>query len=93
MSLHPDVQRFATLLRKIESLLSEHGEVHWAAKIVACLSSVERSDAHGLYRFLSFFGGMGSLNDVVLSRDNDMLRAALSQAWELGNSLARDEKQ
>jgi hypothetical protein len=93
MPLHPDVQRLADLLREIESILNEHGQAHWAAKIAPCLVSVQRSDAHGVHRFLSFFGGMGSLNDVVLSRDDDRLRALLTQAWILGKSLTRDETQ
>jgi hypothetical protein len=58
MTLHPDVRAFASLLREIEALLREHNKAHWAAEIARCLISIERSDAHGLQRFLSFFGGM-----------------------------------
>ena len=91
MTLHPEVQRFADLLREIESMLNVHGQAHWAAKAAACLTSVEKSDAYGVHRFLSFFGGMGSLNDVVLSRDDSKLRALLSQGYQIGKSLVRDE--
>jgi hypothetical protein len=88
MPLHPEVQWFANLLREIESLLNEHDDAHWATQVASCLTIVERSDAYGVHRFLSFFGGMGSLND---SAEGDKLNALLSQAYELGKSLARDE--
>ena len=97
MTLQPDVQAFANLLREIEALLREHNQTHWAAQIARCVASIERSDAHGLQRFLSFFGGMGSLNDVLLCRDeeplaaeNDRLRALVGRAYEGGRRLARD---
>jgi hypothetical protein len=98
MALDPDVQNFANLLHEIEALLSKHGEVHWAEQITRCLSSVERSDAFGLHRFLSFFGGMGSLNDILLYRngtlltsENEQLHRLLGRAWEIGHRLSREE--
>jgi hypothetical protein len=98
MTLHPDVQAFANLLHEIEGVLSEHNEKYWAAQIAHCLTSVERSDAYGLHRFLSFFGGMGSLNDLQLYRDgkpvaveNDQLRALLGQAYEAGRRLTQND--
>jgi hypothetical protein len=91
-------KRFANLLHEIEAVLSEHNQKHWAVQIARCLSSVERSDDHGIQRFLSFFGGMGSLNDVLLFRgekpltaENDRLRALLTRAWEAGRRLERDD--
>jgi hypothetical protein len=98
MALDLEVQTFANVLHEIEALLSEHGEVHWAEKITRCLSRVERSDAFGLHRFLSFFGGMGSLNDILLHRngtlltsENEQLHRLLGRAWELGSRLSREE--
>jgi hypothetical protein len=97
MPLHPEVQSFAKLLREVEIKLREHNETHWATQIAGCLASVERSDAYGLQRFLSLFGGMGSLNDVLLVADgrllheeNDRLRALLSRAYDAGRRLERD---
>jgi hypothetical protein len=98
MSLHPEVQALANLLREIEAMLSEHGEVQWAKEIASCITIVERSDAYGFHRFLKLFGGMGSLNDVVLCREgsvlkaeNVRLRSLLTQASELGRRLVKDE--
>jgi hypothetical protein len=99
MALEPEVQTFANLLHEIKAMLSEHGEVHWAEQITGCLSSVEQSDAFGLRRFLSFFGGMGSLNDILLHRngtlltsENEQLHGLLGRAWELGSRLSREER-
>jgi hypothetical protein len=66
MELHPDVQELADLLARIEALLRTHDASFWADEIGLCRASVEASDAYGLKRFLSMFGGMGSLNDLVL---------------------------
>jgi hypothetical protein len=97
MVLDPEVQTFANLLHEIEGLLSEHGEVQWAEQITRCLSSVERSDAFGLHYFLSLFGGMGSLNDILflrngtlLTSENEELHRLLGRAWEIGHCLSRE---
>jgi hypothetical protein len=98
MALDPEVQTFANLLHEIEALLSEHGEVHWAEQITRCLLSIERSDAFGLHRFLSLFGGMGSLNDILflrngtlLTSENEELHRLLGRAWEIGSRLSHEE--
>jgi hypothetical protein len=90
MTLRPDVQACANLLHEIEAILTEHKQTFWASKIASCLVSIQKSDAYGLHQFLSFFGGMGSLNDVVLSRENDRLRTLLTCAYEAGRHLERD---
>lgn len=99
MALHPEVQAFANLLHDIAALLNKHGEARWADQIKRCLASLEQSDAVGLHRFLLFFGGMGSLNDIVLQQngtlllsENEQLRILLGRAWELGRRLAHEER-
>ncbi len=47
-------------------LLKKYGEPSWASGIEGDLYFVLREDAYGAKRFLSYFGGMGSLNDLVL---------------------------
>jgi len=98
MQLHYDVARFAAVLRKLALLLMANDAIFWANHIEICLRAVESSDAWGLRRFQEMFGGMGSLNDLVLKRDgspllreNDELRALLSEAWILADELARAE--
>lgn len=68
MALHPDVAELARRLGKLEDHLALNGEPHWATAIGRCRASVESSDAWGLGNFMGMFGGMGSLNDLVLHR-------------------------
>ncbi len=91
MTLHPEIQAFANLLREIEAILTERKQTHWASKVGHCLASIERSDAYGLHHFLSFFGGMGSLNDIALCHENDRLRTLLTCAYDAGRRLQRNE--
>jgi hypothetical protein len=99
VTLDPDVQAFADSLHEVEAILSEHNQQHWAMKVARSLAIVERSDACGIRCFLSLFGGMGSLNDLVLSRDgqflkaeNDRLGTLLGRAQEAGRRLERNEE-
>ncbi|WP_245511428.1 DUF6966 domain-containing protein [Rhizobium leguminosarum] len=98
VQLHHDVARFAAVLRKLALLLMANGAVFWASHVETCLRAVENSDAWGLRRFKEMFGGMASLNDLVLQRDgspllqeNDELHALLDEAWILADELARRE--
>lgn len=97
MKLHPDVQALLDAMRELERFLAQHGEEFWSTNVARAADWVSRSDAFGLERFLSFFGGMGSLNDVVLHRggkllltENDRLVALRSKAWNLANRLKRE---
>jgi hypothetical protein len=98
MALDPDVQAFAALLRELEALLRDCNELSWAKELALCAASVERSDAYGLLRFLSLFGGMGFLNDLVFVRDgkplvaeNRKFDALRSRSYEAAVRLKRDE--
>ena len=97
MALHPDVQALSRALHELEAILREQGVPHWADKVARCAQSVDQSDAYGLTRFLSLFGGMGSLNDLVLQRggvalthENDELDRLRERAWNLANSLQHE---
>lgn len=96
MQLHPDVQALLDAMRALEAHL-EHFDGFWAGHVRRAADEVAKSDAHGVQRFLALFGGMGSLNDVVLHRDgkplpveNDQLANLRSKAWVLAHNL-RDE--
>ncbi|WP_425515994.1 DUF6966 domain-containing protein [Rhizobium changzhiense] len=98
MQLHHDVARFATVLKKLALLLTANGAGFWADHVETCRQAIENSDVWGVRRFQGLYGGMGSLNDLVLRRDgspllheNDELHALLSEAWVLANELARSE--
>lgn len=98
MSLHPDIARFAQALRELEAHLSAHGASGWAREIARCADLAEQSDFYSVVRFFGLFGGMGSLNDLVLQHDgqilaveNDRLQALLTQSYALADKLRREE--
>lgn len=69
MTLHPDVQAFHQSLRELEAYLADRDQKFWAAKIGRVADRIAASDVHGLREFYSLFGGMGSLNDLILQPD------------------------
>lgn len=84
-------------MRLVEQHLAAHGAAGWATEISRCRIAIESSDAWGLYRFLAMFGGMGSLNDLVLQRgsqmlvaENDQLQHLLGSAWRLADQLRQE---
>lgn len=97
MRLHPEVEDLLNGMRELERFLATHGEAFWSKNIKQAADEVEKSDAHGLGRFLRMFGGMGSLNDVVLHRDgqplkaeNDQLDLMRSRAWTMADRLRHE---
>lgn len=97
MRLHSEVEELLNEMRDLERFLAQHGETFWSKNINQAAEEVEKSDAHGLERFLRMFGGMGSLNDVVLHRDgqplrveNDQLDLMRSRAWTMADRLRHE---
>ena len=95
MQLHPEIQASLDAMRALQHHL-EPFDVEWAASVRKA-DEVANSDAHGLQRFLGLFGGMGSLNDLVLQRDSEPLGwenvhlAALKRkAWTMAQDLKHE---
>jgi len=62
------------LLIACEALLRSVGETFWAEKIQFALKKGGNSiDIYLLEEILSWYGGMGSFNDIIISRYNDHL--------------------
>jgi flagellar motor switch protein FliN/FliY len=94
--LHPEVAALLDAMRELAFHLEGRNDF-WAANVNRAADEVAKSDAHGVKRFLSFFGGMGSLNDLVLCAhgtplifENEKLQASRSKAWELASALRRE---
>ncbi|MDB5676862.1 MAG: hypothetical protein JWM65_3844 [Sphingomonas bacterium] len=97
MKLHPDVQRLLDAMRELHVFLSQQGEDFWSGKIAKAADSVAQSDGWGLEQFLGMFGGMGSLNDLVLYNGAEYSRAEDEQldrmrakAWNLADQLRHE---
>ena len=90
LNLHPDLVEFVTSLLVLVALLQEAGEEFWSAKISRTRAIAENSDGHCVRKFLSFYGGMGSFNDLVLnasSATNSFLDSERRYAYELAQKL------
>jgi hypothetical protein len=97
-------QDFAVVqaLEELVAFLHRFDERHWSSKIEDDVFFLRRGDAYGAKRFLSYFGGMGSLNDVWLcsangnpvaddsqSKVNAELGRLKEKAWQLANDAAK----
>ena len=62
------------LLTECEALLRKVDELFWADKIRHTLKKGNRAlDLYSLEDILSWYGGMGSFNDLIISTHNDHL--------------------
>lgn len=100
--MDPDVIRLADAMDALASFLATHNEPHWAEWVGKDAQLVRRGDGYGVIHFLSAFGGMGSLNDLVFhplngnATDgeaavlNEEFARLSSSAWSQANSLRHD---
>lgn len=78
-------ERLQESIDELANMLRRYGESHWSEWLPAAAERIEQGDAGALDQLLRSFGGMGSLNDIVLSqRDGSDLRAEEWQAVNLG---------
>jgi hypothetical protein len=99
-------QRYQQLLEALAdlvALLREYGESAWAAWLDRDRQWIQRGDAYGLEHLLGAFGGMGSLNDLLLHPANghpvapdridlinNQLQALRGQCWRLATDLRHE---
>lgn len=98
MTPHPEVQQLAEALCALEAHLRANGAPDWADHIDRCATLIQQSDYYGVVRFFGLLGGMGSLSDLVLCREgqiltleNEKLEALLGRAYRIADALRRDE--
>jgi hypothetical protein len=90
------------VMEQLVALLDQCSETLWCSRIRDDLRLLKNQDAYGAERFLSYFGGMGSLNDLVLcqlnghtidkSREdeaNARFTTLKGHAWELARLAVR----
>jgi hypothetical protein len=85
----------ADSIGKLAALLREHArgswELRWADRLEEDARLIRRGDRRSLEHFLGSFGGMGSLNDIVLQPPaaNDALWALREEAYENARAAMR----
>jgi hypothetical protein len=96
-------QQLLEALAGLVALLREYGESAWAEWLDRDRQRIQRGDAYGLEHLLGAFGGMGSLNDLLLHPANghpvapdridlvnDQLQALRGRCWRLATGLRRE---
>jgi hypothetical protein len=100
------IARQCKLLADIKQLLGNVGAARWEAWIARDLMLVESLDAYGLEHFLSAFGGIGSLNDLIthpinghqiapsdVPATNEKLRILLGEASLIARDRLAEEQE
>jgi len=72
------VDQLVADLEGLADLLDRHGEDHWCRWARRSLEEIRRRDARGLDRLRQGYGGMGSLNDLVLDGDDAASRTRVN---------------
>lgn len=100
-------KRLVKTLGRMISILESFGEEHWRAWMVDARARLLDSDYSGIERLLKAYGGMGSFNDLVVGQElvdgrlrfkpgapeaNKKLSALRSQAFEIANSIRRNQE-
>ena len=89
--IHPDVIAFAGTLLELEQLREAHGSNFWAEKIKKSRIAAENSDGWSVDHVLGLYGGIGSLNDLILETtkfENNKLQRLTSEVWHLAKQLS-----
>lgn len=78
-------------LNDATKLLREHGHTHWAQWLARDREQIANGDLHGVTHLLQAFGGMGSLNDVMLAdtAENERLRNLCTRIYDRAAAIQR----
>ena len=85
-----DICKISSNLARTAELLRRFGHPQWADRLEECSLALPQDTAYALSRLMSLYGGMGSINDVVLYEnakplldENNQLQGLLSELYEL----------
>jgi hypothetical protein len=72
VSTESDHEAAALLLALVEAIafLKDWNKAHWVEWLEADAARIRRGDAYGVDHLLGAFGGIGSLNDLVITQMN-----------------------
>lgn len=66
MPVRPRTYKLLQMLDELTALLRKANQGHWANVLEECQRHIRQADFYGVEKFLSLFGGMGSLNDLMI---------------------------
>ena len=94
------------MLDELASVLENDENPHWGGWMRKARAQLLNSDYSGIEYVLSAYGGMGSMNDVVLGQSykdgvfewepghielNEKFTALSSKAWELAHAIKQSQ--
>ena len=101
----PKTEELTEVLEELIAVLDEDNEEQWSAWMSQARKWILASDFSGVEKVLQAYGGMGSLNDLVLGyhyvdgqlqqkkgrgKLNDKLVLLRERAWKLANEIKRE---
>ncbi|WDZ96759.1 hypothetical protein Herbaro_02940 [Herbaspirillum sp. WKF16] len=100
--MHPEIELLLLRLREATQLLQAHQNIEWADWLMTDARMILQLDFYGIEHLLSAFGGMGSLNDVVLQRydgnslivpsaENEQFSVLRQEIYSLASKLKSEE--
>ncbi|QBF82325.1 hypothetical protein EXU30_06165 [Shewanella maritima] len=82
------------VLDRLVQMLDDDGQQHWCDWMSRARKRLIESDFNGVEKVLSAYGGMGSFNDICLSkitRKNDRFSELQTRAWELATAIKHEQ--
>jgi len=104
--LDPKTLELIGVLDELADVLESDGNMHWGSWMRKARARLLNSDYSGIEYLLSAYGGMGSLNDVVLGQNckdgafewkpghvelNEKFTELSSKAWKLADMIKRSQ--
>jgi hypothetical protein len=104
--LGPKTQELIRVLEELASVLESDGNTHWGGWMRRTRARLLNSDYSGIEYLLSAYGGMGSINDVVLGQSykdgvfawkpghvelNEKFTLLSNKAWVLADAIKRSQ--
>ena len=89
----PKTAELVAVLEELIHLLNTDGNNHWANWMTKARALIVNSDFSGIEKVLAAYGGMGSFNDVYLTkitRENCQFSEHQSKAWELATAIRHE---
>lgn len=90
----PMTLRLIEVLDAFAASLRHLGEIRWADWVMESARLLRCNDYTGIEHFLSAHGGMGSINDIHLPRDEEgqVFESLGLLAWSLAKAIQRDHE-
>jgi len=100
-------EELINVLNDIEALLSNDNESNWLKLISSANERIRNSDYSGIELVLSYYGGMGSFNDLIIGQstingkfqwkknskeNNNRLSSLRAKAYELSNYIKHNHE-